>query len=353
VVFDTRDSCELIDIPDAFPRAFRDDHNQVHLIASHYVARALVGPTLDQVHHECAVIYRSQHDPDPAHFQDEDWITSTYTEDGRKIAALMHSEYHGDQHPGECADMSDPRRAQDCAWIAITYAQSQDGGKSFKEPTPPANLVASLPYPYDKDNKSGAEGYDSPTNILKLGDYYYSILNVRNEYKAQPYGPCLVRTGDVFDPSSWRGFDGKAFAINFIDPYTERDAVPERHVCYPIVPGTIDSLAIDERTGAILGIVYVEDDRYGHGPGLYIMASRDLIHWSAASLAASTTELLASDYGANVSYLYFSLLDPKSKDRNFSTVSATPCVYYVRLDDDHPPYRRVLLRRRIDIAVAQ
>src|ERR1700730_12762807 len=47
-VFDTRDACEETDIPDEFPHAFRDANNRVHLIASHSVARAMIGPTLDQ-----------------------------------------------------------------------------------------------------------------------------------------------------------------------------------------------------------------------------------------------------------------------------------------------------------------
>jgi hypothetical protein len=313
----------------------------------------MVGPNLNQVRHECKVIYRSPHDPDPAHFLDENWVTSLYTEDGRRIAALMHSEYHGDQHPGMCGDLNDPAHAQDCAWIAITYAESQDGGQLFREPAPPKNLVASLPYAYDRDNKSGAQGYDSPTNILKLGKYYYSLVNVRNEYKEQRYGPCLIRTTNLFDPSSWRGFDGRNFTIQFIDPYVDQKDAPAKHVCFPIVPGTIDSLAVDRRTGTILGVVYVEDNRYGHGPGLYLMASNDLIHWSTPSLVASTRDLFASYPSGNFSYLYFALLDPESTDRNFATVSATPFIYYVRLDNDHGPYQRVLFRRRISIAVTQ
>src|ERR1700733_11395485 len=49
-VFDTgKDSCELIDIPDASARAFRDYQGAVHLIASHWVLRENSGPTLDSV----------------------------------------------------------------------------------------------------------------------------------------------------------------------------------------------------------------------------------------------------------------------------------------------------------------
>src|SRR5215469_6208061 len=68
VVFDTSESCELIDVPDAPARAFRDDRGIVHLIASHYVARAMIGRSLDQLSHTCRIIYRSPKDTDPSHF---------------------------------------------------------------------------------------------------------------------------------------------------------------------------------------------------------------------------------------------------------------------------------------------
>ena len=103
VVFDTQNGCEQIDIPDAPARAFRDDHEIVHLLATHYVARAMLGPNLNELKRDCRVIYRSLRDPDPAHFQDNNWLYSFYTEDGRRIAALVHSEYDADEFPGMCA----------------------------------------------------------------------------------------------------------------------------------------------------------------------------------------------------------------------------------------------------------
>lgn len=352
-VFDTRQGCEQIDIPDAPAHAFRDAENAVHLFATHYVARAMVGPSLDQVKHDCRVIYRSPHDPDPAHFLDTNWLSSFYTDDGAKIAALVHSEYHGFEHPAMCGDLRNPNRTDDCAWTAITFAESRNGGYSFAEPGPPANLVATIPYRYDPDNKGGPQGYDSPTNILKIGRFYYAFINVWRAYRAQRYGPCLIRTADLFDPSSWRAWNGTDFAIQFINPYAGRDADATQHVCPPVVPGTLDSLAVDERTGIFLADMYVKDDRYGEGSGLYMTASRDLIRWSKPSLVASTNSLLRSEPGGHWSYLYFTLLDPASTDRNFTTVSSMPYVYYVRFDEDHPPYSRVLFRRPIKISIGQ
>lgn len=352
-VFDTHNACEQVDIVDAVPRAFRDFQNNVHLIASHYVVRAMVGPDLDRVKHSCRVIYRSPQDADPANFLDANWLDSLYTEDGRRVAALVHTEYHGDEHPGMCGDLSDPNHGQNCAWTSITYAESHDGGYTFEEPHPPLNLVASLPYLYDKFNKSGAQGYNSPTNIIKIDQYFYSILNVWREYKAQRYGPCLIRTSNPFEPASWRAWNGKAFAVTFIDPYVDATVEAGRHVCFPIVEGTIDSLAVDQRTGLILGDVYVEDNRYGSGPGLYLLATRDLLHWTFPVRVASTSELVQEEPAGHWSYLYFAILDPQATDRNFSTISPMPYLYYVRLDDDNPPYSRVLFRRRLKISISQ
>jgi len=102
-VFDTsKDSCELIDIPDAPARAFRDYHGTVHLVASHYIMRQSLGPTLATVKHNCDVAYNSHHDPNPAHWDDSTWLDSFFSVDGKKIVAFGHMEYHGWEHQGEC-----------------------------------------------------------------------------------------------------------------------------------------------------------------------------------------------------------------------------------------------------------
>ena len=212
------DGCDKMDIPDQSARAFRDANGQVHLFATHYIARAMVGPTLDTVRHDCHVVYRSPEDADPSHFQDRSWLGSFYTDDGRRIVALLHSEYEAWTHPGMCAtpEAKWPTLAN-CWWNTVTMAVSQDGGASFMVPTPPANLVASLPYPYDKANTAGAVGYNGPANIIKNGMFYYAMIRDW-PYKAQPYGPCLIRTTDPFDAASWRAWNGTDFTIDSSTP---------------------------------------------------------------------------------------------------------------------------------------
>jgi hypothetical protein len=347
-VFDTLNGCEKIDIPDTSAHAFRDQHQIVHLIATHYVARAMIGPNLNNLKHDCHVIYRAPEDTDPSHFQYENWLYSFYTIDGRRIAALVHSEYHGDATPDGCATLAD---RSNCWWNTVTFAESLDGGSSFAEPPPPQNLVASLPYRYVVGNRVGAYGYYQPTNILKVGKFYYAMINDW-PHEAQKYGPCLMRTTSVFDPQSWRAWDGNDFTIRFVNPYTHLDEHPDRHVCEPIFPGVAESLVKVEHEGVFIVSQITPDNRFGP-PGLYVNASRDLIHWSKPSLVASTSELMKEDGPGRWTYAYSSLLDPTSTDRNFSTVSETPFIYYVRLDGNHPPYARVLFRRQIKLSIDQ
>jgi hypothetical protein len=348
IVFDTRDGCEKTDIPDTSAHAFRDYQNIVHLVSTHTDARAMTGPSLDKVKEDCHVIYHSPKDTDPAHFQYNNWLTSFYTDDGRHIAALVHSEYDAFDIPGEC-DGPTERRHSNCWWNTVTFAQSFDGGYSFAVPKPPLNLIASLPYKYEVGNRKGAYGYLQPTNIVKLDGFYYAMIN-NWPHEAQKYGPCLIRTADVFDPSSWRAWNGNEFAVRFLDPYSDTDPKPEEHVCQPVLRGVAESLVQMERTGVFVVSEITADSRFG-APGLYVFASHDLIHWSGPVLATTISDLTAEDGPGKWSYGYSSILDPTSKDRSFSVVSDSPYIYYVRLDGIHPPYARALVRRRIRVEI--
>jgi hypothetical protein len=210
-------------------------------------------------------------------------------------------------------------------------------------------LVAAMPYRYVVGNRESAYGYNGPTNMLKVGEFYYAMVNDW-PYKLQKYGPCLMRTTNVFDPRSWRAWNGKEFAIRFVDPYRETNFKPEEHVCEPVFPGEARSLVEHARTGTFLATQFTPDDRFGP-PGFYISASRDLTHWSTPVLVAKTSDLLATEGPGKWSYEYFSLLDPTSSDRNFATVGDTPYVYYVRFDGNDPPYARVLFRRQIKLVI--
>jgi hypothetical protein len=91
-----------------------------------------------------------------------------------------------------------------------------------------------------------------------------------------------------------------------------------------------------------------------YGPeGLYLSTSTDMINWSQPTLVVTQAQLLAKEPKGNWSYLYFSLLDPRSKDPNFSSIGNHPYLYYVRMDDNHGPYTRVLFRQGIKLTANQ
>jgi hypothetical protein len=356
-VFDTRsEACELIDIPDAPARAYRDDRGTVHVIASHYVARASVGPTLEEVRHDCAVIYRSDRDPNPAHYDDYTWLDSFYSIDGRTVVALGHMEYHGWEHRGMCASRTDTNA---CWYNADTVHVSRDGGYHFNSARAPADYAVGLPYRYVVNQ--GPEGYSVDTNIIKVGEWYYAMLTdwpwPPGCGAGQGRRPCLVpfggspiRTSSLLEPSSWRGWDGHGFSVVFADPYRDRIARPQDHVAAP-VPYMYYVNALNVHEGPSVFIATLWDpwnDAYGP-PGLYLSTSSDLVRWSKPTGVVTLAQLRAREPRGNWSYLYFSLIDPNSPDPNFSTVTDAPYLYYVRMDDNHGPYTRVLFRQRITL----
>jgi hypothetical protein len=356
-VFDTaKDSCEQIDIPDAMARAFRDYKGVVHLVASHYVMRAALGPSLESAKHNCQVAYNSRHDPKPAHFDDTTWLDAFYNIDGKRIVALGHMEYHGWEHSGMCTIKNNDNP---CWYTAATFLLSEDGGYHFAPPKSPPNFVVGVPYKYEINQ--GPEGYSIDTNIVKAGEWYYAMVtdwpwppDCDDTKKARPclvpFGVSPIRTSNIEDPASWRGWDGKEFAVAFVDPYQGSVARPRDHVYTP-VPTIYNVNGINFHQASHRFIATLFDpwnDAFGP-PGLYFSTSPDMVHWSKPALGITVNQLLEREPEGNWSYLYFSLIDPNSTDANFSTVTDNPYLYYVRLDDSHGPYQRVLFRQKIKL----
>ncbi|MEO0598994.1 MAG: hypothetical protein AAF126_22980, partial [Chloroflexota bacterium] len=74
-IFDwTTDRCDDEDIPDLPARAFRDANDQVQLIATHFVGRRKIGPTLNDITHDCNIVAHPVNNPDPAQFADKEWL---------------------------------------------------------------------------------------------------------------------------------------------------------------------------------------------------------------------------------------------------------------------------------------
>jgi hypothetical protein len=356
VVFASPDqSCNSNDIPDAMARAFRDSQGTIHMVAASSELFENIGPTLETVQHSCDVAYNSKGDANPADFDDSVWIDSFYTFDGKHIATLGHTEYHGWAHPGECHTQN----IGDCEYDADTYHPSSDGGYHFESPRPPANFLAGIPYQYKVDR--GPMGYSVDSNIVEVGGWYYAMVTAwtwpRNCTGPAGPRPCLtsgaapMRTTNVFDPTSWRAWGGKDFSVSFEDPYPGPVAHPEQHLYTPVqYMDVVTGINIFQPSNVVVALLWDPwDDEYGT-PGFYLSTSIDLVNWTQPTLVATLQQFLAQEPSAgNWSYAYFSLIDPNAPDLSFSIVGDHPYLYYVRFDNI--TYQRVLFRQGITLTL--
>ncbi len=347
LVFDwSRDKCENMDIPDLPARAFRDAQGTIHLISTSDTNRQSIGPSLDEVRHDCAVIFKSNLQPDPGLYDDHEWLASPYTEDGQTIHALVHNEYQGHQHPGQC-----PQNEYFPCWDnSITLALSTDGGASYQDALPPpGHLVARLPYPYEAG--AGPDGTRGPSNIIKgPEDYYYSFFNV-SMINTQKQWVCLMRTKDLAEPASWRYWDGSGFDGQFIDPYRNREANPVEHLCPALAMDQIgasmnESVTYNSYLNSFVLVGISADHLDGRETwGYYYSFSDDLVHWTRRKLLVEMVlPWTVRDPGTDLSYLYPSLLDPDTSSRNFETTDNTAYLYYTRNNHGHGSLDRDLIR---------
>jgi hypothetical protein len=361
-VFSTpQDSCTANDIPDAMARAFRDDTGTIHFISASSVTFESLGPSLGSLEHGCAAAFTSKNDPDPAAYNDQVWLDSFYTFDGKKIAALSHTEYHGWSHPGECT-ITNPNNYFYCEYDSDTYHESEDGGYHFHGYQAPANLVAGVPEKYQIDR--GPMGYSVDSNIVSYGGWYYAILTdwqwPRNCSGATgprrcivPLGGAPMRTTNVFDPASWRAWNGSDFAASFVDPYLGPVSQPQQHIFTPVKwMQFINGLNVYAPSNVVVATLWdYWDDELGP-PGLYFSTSTDLIHWTKPKLVVTLAQISASDPKGSWLYAYFSLIDPDAPDPSFSIIGDNPYLYYVRLNNDNV-YERVLFRQRLTLSPSE
>ena len=326
-----RDACEEDDIPDLPARAFRDDRGRVQLIASHYVNRRFVGPELGRLEHPCDVVKRSARDPDPARYADAEWLGALYTDDGRVVYSLVHNEYQGHAHPGRCPSGDYFK----CWYNSVTLSVSRDAGRTYEAAAPPpGQLVATVPYRYQPD--AGPYGLFAPSNIVlnRKDGYHYAMIRAEN-YRAQPYGTCLMRTKTLSDPKSWRAWGGSDFDVQFANPYTTRGLDPSSHVCTPVSPNQIgamvESLTFNEYLGKWLLVGTSQDVvQGGRKVGFFYSLSDDLVNWSRRKPIREVELTFSFECGDTNPVSYPSVLDPRSSSRNFDTTGRTPYLYFTR-----------------------
>jgi len=324
-VFDwSEDACAPVEQPDLPARAFRDARGRVQLLLSSYETFRLIGPSLDRLRTDCRPVLRSPEDPDPSRYRDRRWIASPYTEDGRRVWALVHHEYQGHRHPGRCPQRSYFR----CWYNAVTLATSADGGASYRQPRPPRQLVAGPPFRYRPG--VGPTGVFAPSNVVRWGGHLYALVRVRDG--ARRAGVCLLRARWPGRPPAWRAWADGRFAVRFDDPYLSRGKPSVG--CDRISPGEIsemtESLTFNTALDRFLlvGIAAPFGAPGRRTAGVYYSLSEDLVHWAPRRLLMAAPTLQAHRCGGRPPVAYPSLLSPDSASRSFATTGARPYLYF-------------------------
>lgn len=158
-----RDACDGDDVPDAPSRAFRDADGGIVLFGLHTKNRALRGPDLDRLKIDCTPTMPSKGDPEPAAYDDANWIAATWTEDGKRVEALVHHEYQANTHPGRCAH----KEYLACWYNTVVAVSSGDAGRRFDRPATPT-VVAAAPFRQDV-GQGRHRGFFNPSNIFARG----------------------------------------------------------------------------------------------------------------------------------------------------------------------------------------
>lgn len=353
-VFDSAtDKCAPVDMPDVNPRAYRAADGSIVMFALHYEARALRGPDFAHLKIDCPVSLPSGGNADPAAYDGRRFLTSTWTTDGKRVAALVHDEYHADQHPGRCIFSSDLQ----CWWNAVLSFRSDDGGASFTASKP--LVVAAAPFRQDV-GQGRHRGFFNPSNMVGKDGYVYAFVSTTG-WEGQHYGACLVRNRNPLDSAGWRGFDGAEFSVRWRDPYAQK-ASYDQPVCKPLEPFGFPVSAVLRHRPSENWLALWEAPRIeGKFPtsGFYYATSRNLIDWSLPALLAATPIMYqpcgAGESNRNGTVLaYPSLLDESAEGRNFDNAGDTPSLFYARVKNNGciPGAERVLMRQKLRISRA-
>jgi hypothetical protein len=361
-VFKTpQDSCTQNDIPDAMARAFRDYNGTIHFVTASSDMFQSLGTTLDSLVHSCQPAYQSANDTKPADFNDQSWLDSFYTLDGKSIAALTHTEYHGWAIKGECYVQGNNQYTA-CEYDSDTYHLSNDGGYNFESFQAPNNFLAGVPFKYQIDH--GPMGYSVDTNVVEFGGWYYAVAtdwtwppncsgNQGPHRCLVPSGGAPIRTSDVFDPSSWRGWSGSDFSVSFVDPYLGPVPRPEEHVYTPVpYMGFVNAINVCQSGDLVVATLWDYWDNELGPPGLYLTTSTDLVNWTKPRLVVTLAKLRENDPKGSWLYAYFSLIDPDAPDLNFSIIGDHPYLYYVRLNIKNVS-DRIVFRQKVKLTLNQ
>ncbi len=345
-------ACDGNDVPDANPRAFRDDKGSLVLTGMHFENRIFRGPDFDHLKLDCKVVYRGEGDADTSRYNDRAWLSATWTEDGKTVFAVSHHEAHSNRHPGQCIFNDEIK----CWFNTLISLKSLDSGASFIKTKAPA-VIAAFPYPQSV-GQGRHRGFFQPSNIFSDGKYKY-FFAATTGWDGQKYGACLFRNADITNPDGWRAYDGKGFNARFPDPYGKFSNPLES--CAPVSPFglPVGSVTRHLPSGNWVAVFSSTKDTVRFPvSGIYYATARSLLEWSKPRLLLATPSLYDSPCEKGVSaqklVSYPAMIDRNAVGRNFDDVGTSADLYYsqMHLDGCNHSSNRDLIRRGLQIKPA-
>ncbi len=345
VVFDMmREDCDPPDVmPDVNARAFRDSSGQIVFFGLHSINRALRGPDLSHLKLDCHVVLDSGNDPNPADYNDRNFIAATWTENGRDVAALVHHEYHADDF-GRCR-VKDPLG---CWYNTVVAYRSADGGRNFSKASP--LVVAAAPFTQDV-GQGRHRGFFNPSNIFSDGRYEY-FFAATTGWDGQPYGACLFRSATPLDSGTWRAYDGHAFSIRYSDPYRQPDAGVKACAQIGSFTSPVGAVVRLRQSGDWLAVFEAQhNETLFPVDGIYYATAHDPLHWSLPKLLRAGPTISSNACATPVAVSYPSILADDSKGRNFDDAGEGDAfLYFVAITIKHcQAGPRLLLRQKLKI----
>jgi len=202
-------------------------------------------------------------------------------------------------------------------------------------------MVAASPYQSPYPTTHTPFGIFGGSNIIKKDGYYYVLVHLE-DHLLQQWGVGLIRTDNLSDPTSWRGWDGTGFNVQFVNPYTASGYNAADKILEPISRNEIGKMCASITFNTYFGKYMLVDFTSGIVDGVtkygfFYSLSDDLIHWSTKRLILQT----ASTWAAGGSY-YPSIIDHNDLTRNFEQAGQSCYLYYTKWNSG--TYDRDLIR---------
>ena len=237
LVWSHRNKVEPLNFSDVTPWAWREADGTVNLLIATFEAYRLRGSNLLSLSSRVGPkIYSAAAaglDTVEDHYNFRPFILAPYSDDGVNLYSLVHMEW-----PAAClvpGDIDIPGAYYNSWVTTITQMKSTDGGASWHLNVVDGNYVVTKPgyhwtgtlaqtsrsYLYGGVNFTGLQG---PCNLLKEGDYYYSMGNLyqrdfsvinpsQGVYQAPitKEGLAVIRTTNFKSPNNWEAWNGSGW----------------------------------------------------------------------------------------------------------------------------------------------